>query len=39
MNVRALIADDEPHLGQYLASRLAALWPELEILPQAANGL
>jgi DNA-binding LytR/AlgR family response regulator len=39
MNLRALIADDEPHLAQYLASRLEALWPGLEILPTAANGL
>ena len=37
--VTALIADDEPHLAQYLASRLQALWPELELLPRAANGL
>ena len=37
--MKALIADDEPHLAQYLAARLAALWPELEILPAAANGL
>jgi len=39
MNVRALIADDEPHLARDLATRLASLWPELEILPPAANGL
>jgi DNA-binding LytR/AlgR family response regulator len=37
--VRALIADDEPHLAQYLAARLASLWPELELLPPAGNGL
>jgi DNA-binding LytR/AlgR family response regulator len=37
--VRALVADDEPHLAQYLAARLAELWPELEVLPPAANGL
>ena len=37
--VRALVADDEPHLAQYLAARLAELWPALEILPLAANGL
>jgi DNA-binding LytR/AlgR family response regulator len=39
MTPRALIADDEPHLAQHLASRLAALWPELSLLPLAANGL
>lgn len=39
MKARALIADDEPHLAQYLAARLAELWPELEILPLAGNGL
>jgi DNA-binding LytR/AlgR family response regulator len=39
MSARALIADDEANLAQHLAARLAALWPELEILPVAANGL
>jgi DNA-binding LytR/AlgR family response regulator len=39
MTPRALIADDEPHLARHLASRLAALWPELRLLPLAANGL
>jgi DNA-binding LytR/AlgR family response regulator len=39
MKVRALIADDEPHLAQNLRGRLQALWPALEILPLAANGL
>ncbi len=36
---RALIADDERHLAEHLAARLAALWAGLEILPLAANGL
>ena len=36
---RALIADDELALAEYLRARLAVLWPELEILPLAANGL
>jgi DNA-binding LytR/AlgR family response regulator len=36
---RALIADDEPRLAENLRDRLAALWPELEILPLAANGI
>ncbi|HRE16363.1 MAG TPA: LytTR family DNA-binding domain-containing protein [Rhodocyclaceae bacterium] len=35
----ALIADDEPHLAKHLANRLAALWPELDIIDTAANGL
>jgi DNA-binding LytR/AlgR family response regulator len=39
MTTRALIADDEANLAEHLKSRLAALWPELEILPLAANGL
>ncbi len=34
----AIIADDEPHLAQFLKDRLAALWPELEVLAIAANG-
>lgn len=39
MKTTALIADDEPHLAEHLRTRLAALWPGLEILPLAANGL
>ena len=35
---RAIIADDEPHLCQFLKDRLAALWPELEVIALAANG-
>ena len=35
---RAIIADDEPNLVRYLASRLGALWPELVIAGTAANG-
>ena len=34
----ALIADDEPHLVDFLRSRLAALWPELRVVATAANG-
>ena len=34
----ALIADDEPHLADYLRARLAELWPELSIVATAANG-
>ena len=39
MTARALIADDEANLAEHLRTRLAALWPELEVLPLAANGL
>jgi DNA-binding LytR/AlgR family response regulator len=34
----ALIADDEPHLAQYLRNQLAQVWPELKIVGQAQNG-
>ena len=34
-----LIADDEPHLARALASELAALWPELQLLGIARNGV
>lgn len=34
-----LIADDEPHLARALATELAALWPGLELLPAARNGV
>ena len=36
---RALIADDEVHLAHYLRDQLARLWPELEIVAVARNGL
>lgn len=35
----ALIADDEPHLAQYLKAQLAQAWPELQILKTAGNGV
>ncbi len=35
----ALIADDEPHLAQYLKAQLAQAWPELEIVRIAAHGI
>jgi DNA-binding LytR/AlgR family response regulator len=35
----ALIADDEPHLAQYLKTQLAQAWPELRIVKVAANGV
>jgi DNA-binding LytR/AlgR family response regulator len=39
MKARALIADDERHLAEHLRAMLAKAWPELEVLPIAANGL
>jgi DNA-binding LytR/AlgR family response regulator len=36
--MRALIADDEPHLAQYLRDQLLALWPELQIVHLSRNG-
>ncbi|MCV2368796.1 LytR/AlgR family response regulator transcription factor [Roseateles oligotrophus] len=36
---RALIADDEPHLAQYLKQQLAECWPELQIVAVAKNGI
>jgi DNA-binding LytR/AlgR family response regulator len=35
----ALIADDEPHLSRALAAELQRLWPELEVLHVARNGV
>ena len=35
----ALIADDEPHLAAYLRAQLATLWPALEIVQTARNGI
>jgi DNA-binding LytR/AlgR family response regulator len=34
----ALIAEDEPMLRAQLKARLAAAWPELEIVAEAGNG-
>ena len=39
MKARALIADDERHLAEHLEAMLARAWPELDVLPIAANGL
>jgi DNA-binding LytR/AlgR family response regulator len=39
MNTTALIADDEPHLVCALQSMLATLWPELEVVATARNGV
>jgi len=35
----ALIADDEPHLARALAEQLARLWPELQVVHVARNGV
>jgi YesN/AraC family two-component response regulator len=35
----ALIADDEPHLALYLREQLLLLWPGLEIVHVAPNGV
>ena len=35
----ALIADDEPHLAEDLRRRLSALWPALQIVADAGNGV
>ena len=35
----ALIADDEPHLALYLKDQLKKLWPELEVVHVAKNGI
>jgi len=37
--VKALIADDEPVLARHLRARLGELWPELEVVGMAANGI
>jgi DNA-binding LytR/AlgR family response regulator len=34
----AIIADDEPRLAEFLAGRLRALWPELQVVGMATNG-
>ena len=34
----ALIADDEPHLADYLRGALARAWPELQVVAMARNG-
>lgn len=39
MNIRALIAEDEPILAATLARQLTKLWPSLEIVATAPNGM
>jgi DNA-binding LytR/AlgR family response regulator len=38
-DITAVIADDEPHLATYLRTQLATLWPELQIVQVARNGV
>ena len=38
MSVRAVIADDEPLLRAMLRTRLAKLWPELEVVRELPDG-
>ncbi len=38
MSARAVIADDEPLLREMLRSRLARLWPELEVVHEMGDG-
>jgi DNA-binding LytR/AlgR family response regulator len=35
----ALLADDEPHLALYLKDQLKKLWPELQVVHVARNGI
>jgi DNA-binding LytR/AlgR family response regulator len=39
INPTAIIADDEQHLAAHLHERLTALWPELNVVGIARNGL
>jgi len=39
MPVRAVIADDEPLMREQLRARLGEVWPELEIVAEAKNGI
>ena len=38
MSPRAVLADDEPLLRAQLRSRLAKLWPELEVVHEMGDG-
>ncbi len=39
MTIRALIADDERLMREQLRARLVEVWPELEIVAEAKNGI
>ena len=36
--IKAVIADDEAHLRQYLRQKLQDVWPELQVAGEAGNG-
>jgi DNA-binding LytR/AlgR family response regulator len=36
--IKAVIADDEVHLRQYLRQKLQVVWPELQVAGEAGNG-
>ena len=38
MTTKAILADDEQNLTDYLKQRLGVLWPELDVVATAANG-
>ena len=38
-HIRAVLADDERLMREQLRSRLTEVWPELEIVAEAKNGL
>jgi DNA-binding LytR/AlgR family response regulator len=38
-NITAVLADDESLLREHLREKLAALWPELDVVGEAANGI
>ena len=35
----AIVADDEPHLSQHLINLLSEVWPDLEVVGTAGNGV
>jgi DNA-binding LytR/AlgR family response regulator len=36
---RAIVADDEPYLARFLSDELKKVWPELDIVATAGNGI
>lgn len=38
-DIKAIIADDEPNIRNYIRSKLAKLWPELAICAEAGDGI
>lgn len=39
INLRAIVADDEEHIRMGIENLLKKLWPDLQIIGQAANGI